>query len=65
MKPRKVLVSLELETDIPMKFLKDKRRWQSLLDYCYNLTMKPTAIFYDVKKVEARKLFVDRFGTII
>jgi len=34
MKSRKVLVSIVLTTDIPMKWLRDKRQWQILLNLC-------------------------------
>lgn len=56
MKSRKVLISITLRTDIPMKWLNHKRRWQTLLDVNYNLTKKPIAHDYYIEKVHAVKL---------
>jgi len=56
MKSRKVLVSITLRTDIPMKWLRDKRRWQSLLDLCYHETKKPLYDDYYVGEVDVVKL---------
>jgi hypothetical protein len=32
MKPRKILVTLTLRTDIPMNILQDKKEWQRVCD---------------------------------
>lgn len=56
MKPRKVLASITLRTDIPMKWLNDKRRWQTLFDISYRATKKPVPHDYYVEKVDAVKL---------
>ncbi len=56
MKSRKVLVSITLRTDIPMKWLNHKVRWQTLLDVNYSLTEKPIPKDYYVEKVDAVKL---------
>lgn len=56
MKSRKVHISMDLRTDIPMKWLKEKRRWQSLMDLCYHLTGNPIPIDYLVERVHVIKL---------
>ena len=56
MKSRKVLISITLRTDISMKWLNDKRRWQTLFDLCYRETKNPIHHDYYVEKVDAVKL---------
>jgi len=56
MKSRKVLVSIVLRTDISMKWLRDKRRWQTLLDLCYRETKNPVYHDYCVGEVDVMKL---------
>jgi len=56
MKLREMLVTITMRTDIPMKFLEDKRRWQALLDTMHDETKHPLADYAIVKKVEAFKL---------
>jgi hypothetical protein len=56
MKLRKMLVSITMRTDIPMKFLSDKRRWQALLDMMHDKTKDSLADYAIVEKVDAVKL---------
>ena len=56
MKSRKVLVSIVLTTDIPMKWLRDKRRWQSSLDFCHDKAKNPIYHDYYVEEVDVVKL---------
>ena len=56
MKPRKMLVTITMKTDIPMKFLEDKRRWQALLDMMHHKTKDPLADYAIVDQVVAVKL---------
>jgi len=56
MKSRKVLVSIVLRTDISMKWLRDKRRWQTLLDHLYHVTKNPVYHDYYVGEVDVMKL---------
>jgi len=56
MKSRKVLVSMTLKTDIPMKILNNKRRWQSLLDLGYHTTKNRIYHDYRIGEVDVVKL---------
>ena len=56
MKSRDMLVTIRMKTDIPMKFLEDKRRWQALLDMMHRKTKNPLADYAIVKNVVAVKL---------
>jgi len=56
MKSRKVLVSIVLTTDIPMKLLRDKRRWQNLLDLGYHLNPERLYHDYRIGEVDVVKL---------
>ena len=56
MKLREMLVTITMRTDIPMKFLQDKRRWQTLLDMMHDKTKDPLADYAIVEKVDVVKL---------
>jgi len=56
MKLRKMLVSITMRTDIPMKFLQDKKRWQAVLDRMHDDTKDPLADYAIIEKVDAVKL---------
>ena len=55
MKSRKVKIVMDLRTDIPMKWLQDKRRWQTLLDHMRDITRHPIPSDYLVERVHAIK----------
>jgi hypothetical protein len=56
MKLRKMLVSITMRTDIPMKLLQDKKRWQAVLDMMHDDTLDPLADYAIIDKVDAVKL---------
>jgi hypothetical protein len=56
MKTRKMLISITMRTDISMKFLEDKRRWQCFMDRMHDDTKDPLADYAIVEKVDAIKL---------
>jgi len=56
MKSRKVLISITLRTDNPMKWLNNKGRWQGSFNICYRKTKNPIYHDYYVEKVDAVKL---------
>jgi hypothetical protein len=51
MKLRWIEVTLKMKTDIPKKWLYDKRRWQTLLDMMHDATKHPLANYAIVEKV--------------
>lgn len=56
MKSRRVRISMDLRTDIPMKWLNHKDRWQTLLDHLHDITKNPIANDYLVERVRAIRL---------
>ena len=53
MKPRLLTIHLFLTTDIPLRLLRDKRRWQALLDRMHDDTKDPLADYAIVENVAA------------
>ena len=56
MKLRNIQVMLDIRTDIPRKWLRDRRRWQTLLDMMHRKTLNPLADYAIVGKVKLNDL---------